>query len=180
MSEEINAAPESTNNVLVTVKGIPFVETKLVRAGEDKKGLVYPAPSKEWANASDENYEKLIDWVTQKRNINWVLGKIKAIAQAEFFDSCVKKDAAGEPTGELVEGWENIFIKAMEDIDSRGDTLKEIEAEIASLIPKLISSTISDEESRAIKNRVQVLLAMQEKKRRTRASKLVEDPEETN
>lgn len=177
MSEEINAAPESTNNVLVTIKGIPFVETKLARAGEDKKGLVYPAPSKEWANA---NFDKLVEYVTPKRVVSWVIGKLKAAAQAEFFDSCVKKDAAGEPTGELVEGWENIFTKAMEDIDSRGDTLKEIEAEIASLIPKLISSTISDEESRAIKNRVQVLLVMQEKKKRTRASKLVEDPEETN
>lgn len=113
--------PKETNKeVLCEVKGIPFYATKIQRSNdEDKKDLVYPAPSVEWAMESDENYEKLEEYFTKKRTAKTIIGKIKAACQAAMLE---------------VKGDIDAFVALAESIGARSETIADLESEIADLM----------------------------------------------
>lgn len=129
---------QQTPVAVITRNGIdlPLFETEIKRAGEDKKGVKYPAPDKKWLA---QNLDKVTQWIGPDQIASWVNGKLKQQFQGLFEEACEPKDPT-KPDGDVDYATFNLedFIKLATELSPRGESMNDLKDRQADLLAQMI------------------------------------------
>lgn len=187
-NENTQAAPSAGKKkpaVLLNIKGVPFVETELQRAGEDKKGLIYPAIPKDFILEQFAALAAMLKEAGKELPPLFNVIPLDVVARQTFSKQKQQNQVLYTETFETEDDWSTANMAEFEKYItegksvSRGETKAELEAQQAELVDDLIAAGEKQDmvEFLSISNQLKAIKEAIEAKSRNRKAKATPAPE---